>query len=65
MILARAMEQGGTDAAAIKEALPRVIKEYQGATGTITWDEHGQRVDPPVEFLEYRDGKFEVLESTN
>ena len=65
MILARAMAQGGTDAAAIKAALPKVIADYEGATGKIKWDDHGQRIDPPIEFVKYQDGKFEVLEARN
>ena len=65
MILARAMAEGGTDADAIKAALPEVIADYEGATGTIKWDDHGQRIDPPIEFVKYQDGKFEVLEARN
>ena len=56
MILARAMQQGGVDADAIKAALPEVIADYEGATGKIKWDEHGQRIDPPIEFVKYQDG---------
>ena len=56
MILARAMEQGGTNADAIKAALPKVIADYEGATGKIKWDDHGQRIDPPIEFVKYQDG---------
>ena len=65
MILARAMEQGGTNADAIKTALPLAIANYEGATGKIRWDDHGQRIDPPIEFVKYQDGKFEVLEARN
>ena len=61
MVLAKAMESG-TDAEAIKAALPEVVKSYEGATGRIVWDERGQRVDPPVEILEYKDGAFQLLD---
>lgn len=65
MILAAAMTKGGTDAAAIKAALPDVVKGYDGATGQILWDDRGQRVSPPIEFLGYEGGKFEVIEARN
>lgn len=61
MVLAKAMETGGTDAEAIKAALPEVVKSYEGATGPIVWDERGQRTDPPVEYLEYKDGAFQLM----
>lgn len=62
-IVAEAMQQGGTAASAIKASLPRVIENYSGATGPIVWDARGQRIDPPIEFLSYRDGSFEVIEA--
>jgi branched-chain amino acid transport system substrate-binding protein len=65
MILARAMQDGGTEAEAIGAALPKVIADYEGATGKIRWDDHGQRIDPPVEFVKYQDGQFELLEARN
>jgi branched-chain amino acid transport system substrate-binding protein len=65
MILARAMKDGGVDAAGIKKALPGVVKAYDGATGRIQWDERGQRVSPPIEFVEYKDGKFALLQTRN
>ena len=65
MLLARAMKEGGVDAAAIKAALPKVVQSYEGATGRIRWDQSGQRVAPPIEFLEYKDGKFASLEVRN
>jgi len=61
MLLAEAMRAGGTDADAIREALPEVVATYEGATGRIVWDERGQRVDPPIERLAYGDGGFQVL----
>ena len=65
MLLARAMKEGGPDAAAIKAALPKVVQQYEGATGRIQWDQGGQRVAPPIEFLEYKDGKFSPLQVRN
>jgi branched-chain amino acid transport system substrate-binding protein len=65
MLLARAMKEAGTDAATLKTALPKVVQGYQGATGRIQWDQHGQRVAPPIEFLEYKDGKFSSLQVRN
>jgi branched-chain amino acid transport system substrate-binding protein len=65
MLLVRAMKAGGTDAAAIKAALPKVVQSYEGATGRIQWDPNGQRVAPPIEFLEYKDGKFSLLQVRN
>ena len=65
MLLARAMKEAGADAAAIKTALPKVVQGYQGATGRIQWDQNGQRVAPPIEFLEYKDGKFSSLQVRN
>ena len=65
MVLGAALKKGGTDAASIKAALPDVVKTYDGATGRILWDNRGQRVSPPIEFLEYKDGKFDVIEARN
>lgn len=65
MLLARAMKEAGVDAAAIKTALPKAVQGYQGATGQIQWDQNGQRVAPPIEFLEYKDGKFSSLQVRN
>ncbi len=64
-ILAEAMKQGGAEASAIKTALPEVVETYSGATGKIVWDGRGQRIDPPIEFLAYKDGAFEVVEARN
>ena len=33
-----------------------------GATGTITWDDRGQRIDPPVDFVTFEDGAFKSVE---
>jgi branched-chain amino acid transport system substrate-binding protein len=65
MVLARAMREGGVDAAAIKAALPKVVQQYDGATGRIQWDGRGQRINPPIEFLEYKDGKLVLLQTRN
>lgn len=65
MLLVRAMKAGGPDAAAIRAALPRVVQGYEGATGRIQWDQNGQRVAPPIEFLEYRDGTFSPVQVRN
>lgn len=61
MLLAKAMQAGGTDAAAIKAALPVVVKDYDGATGQIVWDDRGQRIDPPMDFFAYKDGKLQLI----
>jgi branched-chain amino acid transport system substrate-binding protein len=61
MLLARAMQQAGTDTAAIKAALPTVVKDYVGATGKIEWDERGQRVNPPLDYFLYKGGKLETV----
>ena len=60
-IVARSMAESGTSAEQIKQALPQVVDAYSGATGKIVWDESGQRVDPPIEFVAYKDGEFVVL----
>ncbi|MFO1056393.1 MAG: ABC transporter substrate-binding protein [Dongiaceae bacterium] len=61
MLLAKAMQAGGTDAAAIKAALPAATKGYDGATGTIEWDDRGQRINPPMDLFEYKDGKLQLI----
>ena len=61
MLLGRAMQKGGTDAAAIKAALPLVAKDYDGATGRIEWDDRGQRINPPMDYFAFRDGKLEPI----
>ncbi len=60
-LLGRAMQQGGTDAAAIKAALPDVVKSYDGATGHIEWDARGQRINPPMDYFVFKDGKLEAI----
>lgn len=60
-LLAKAMIAGGTDPAAIKKALPEVVKDYDGATGHIEWDSRGQRINPPMDYFEYKDGKLQLI----
>jgi hypothetical protein len=45
MLLAHAMQQGGTDSAGIKAALPMAAKGYAGATGKIVGHLHPT---PPI-----------------
>ncbi|MCX5515815.1 hypothetical protein C3941_05750 [Kaistia algarum] len=65
MVLAEAMKKGGTDAAAIAKTMPEVVKTYNGASGKIVWDDRGQRIDPPIDVLTYKDGKFETTATRN
>ncbi len=61
MVLAKAMIAGGTDPEAIKKALPEVVKDYDGATGQIEWDDRGQRINPPMDYFEYKDGALQPM----
>jgi branched-chain amino acid transport system substrate-binding protein len=61
MLLARAMQQAGTDTTAIKAALPAAAKGYDGATGPIEWDARGQRIDPPLDYFLFKGGKLETV----
>ena len=61
MVLAAAMKTAGEDPAKISAALPEAVKGYVGATGAIVWDDRGQRIDPPLDIIEYKDGKFETV----
>jgi len=60
-VLAAAMTKAGAEPKAIAMALPQVVKGYVGATGAIVWDERGQRIDPPLDLIEYKNGKFETV----
>jgi len=60
-LLGKAMQQAGTDTAAIKAALPAVAKGYVGATGQIEWDDRGQRINPPLDYFLYKGGKLETV----
>jgi branched-chain amino acid transport system substrate-binding protein len=60
-LIALAMrDANSTDAADIKEALPKVAKEYDAATGKLEFDENGQRLEQPYDRLIYTDGKVEL-----
>ncbi len=65
MVLAEAMKKGGTDAASIAKTMPEVVKTYEGASGKIVWDDRGQRIDPPLDVITYKDGKFETTGTRN
>jgi branched-chain amino acid transport system substrate-binding protein len=60
-LLAKAMIAAGTDPAAIRAALPEAAKGYDGATGHIEWDSRGQRINPPMDYFEYKDGKLQLI----
>ncbi|MBN8997508.1 MAG: ABC transporter substrate-binding protein [Rhizobiales bacterium] len=60
-VLAAAMAKVGEDPKAIAAELPNAVKGYVGATGAIAWDDRGQRIDPPLDLIEYKDGKFETV----
>lgn len=62
MLLAKAMAAGGTDAAAISAALPATVTDYDGATGTIVWDDRGQRIDAPMDYYAYIDGGLQTID---
>jgi hypothetical protein len=38
-----------------------VVKSYDGATGHIEWDARGQRINPPMDYFIYKDGKLQPL----
>lgn len=61
-LIALAMREAGTDAEAIKNALPEVAKEYDAATGTLEFDENGQRADQPYDKLIYTNGEVKLYE---
>jgi len=65
MVLAEAMKAGGTDAASIAKTMPEVVKSYDGASGKISWDDRGQRIDPPLDVITFKDGKFETTGTRN
>ncbi|MCO5082715.1 MAG: ABC transporter substrate-binding protein [Rhizobiaceae bacterium] len=65
MVLAEAMKKSGTDAASIAKTMPEVVKTYEGASGKIVWDDRGQRIDPPLDVITYKDGKFEITGTRN
>lgn len=61
MLTAAAINKAGSaDPGAIRTALNEISKEgsYVGITGSIRFDENGQRVDPPYAKLKVEDGKI-------
>lgn len=54
MLVARGLAAGGD----LPAAMAKAVDGYVGATGPITWDAAGQRIDPPIDFIEFKDGKF-------
>lgn len=59
-LAALAMGMVGTDSAQIAEALPHVAKHYRAATGTLEFDENGQRVSQPYDRLIYTGGEVQL-----
>ena len=55
-LLARAIERGGNNGAAIKDDLLK-IKDYQGATGSITFDANGNAINRPLKLKTIKEGK--------
>ncbi|MCW6509670.1 ABC transporter substrate-binding protein [Lichenifustis flavocetrariae] len=55
MLIARAAAAPGGFSAT---TMAKSIDGYQGATGAIKWDVRGQRIDPPIDVISYKDGKF-------
>ncbi|MFA6376588.1 MAG: ABC transporter substrate-binding protein [Candidatus Paceibacterota bacterium] len=55
-LLALAIERGGNDGAAIKEELLK-IKDYQGSTGSITFDANGNAINRPLTLKTVKEGK--------
>ncbi|MDQ0470768.1 ABC transporter substrate-binding protein [Labrys wisconsinensis] len=42
-------------------SLEAAVKGYDGATGPIVWNANGQRIDPPIDIIAYKDGKFATI----
>ena len=38
-----------------------MAKDYDGATGHIEWDDRGQRINPPMDYFEYKDGALQPM----
>jgi len=55
-LLALAIDRGGNNGPAIKEELLK-IKDYEGATGSITFDEYGNAINRPLQVKTVREGK--------
>jgi branched-chain amino acid transport system substrate-binding protein len=62
-LIAAAIEKAGVyDNVAIRDALVEVGQNYEGATGVLTWDEHGNRLSGTFEVWKVRktaEGKYE------
>ena len=55
MLIAKAAgAEGGLSSASMAQS----VVGYQGATGAVTWDARGQRINPPMDIISYKDGKF-------
>jgi branched-chain amino acid transport system substrate-binding protein len=55
-LLAIAIERGGNSGEAIKNELLK-IKDYEGATGSITFDEKGNAINRPLKLKTIKEGK--------
>jgi len=55
-LLVLAIQRGGNNGEAIRNELLKV-KDYQGASGIITFDEHGDAVNRPLELKTIKEGK--------
>jgi len=55
-LLALAIKQGGNNGEAIKNELLK-IKDYQGASGIVTFDEHGDAINRPLKLKMIKEGK--------
>jgi branched-chain amino acid transport system substrate-binding protein len=54
-LIAAAIEEAGIyDNEAIRDALTEVGQNYEGATGVLSWDEHGNRVSGTFEIWKVR-----------
>lgn len=55
-LLALTIERGGNNGTAIKDELLK-IKDYQGATGSITFDANGNAINRPLKLKTIKEGK--------
>jgi branched-chain amino acid transport system substrate-binding protein len=55
-LLALAIQRGGNDGAAIKDELLK-IKDYEGAVGVITFNEHGDAINRPLKLKTVKEGR--------
>ncbi len=61
MVLAQAIEKAGTNATKVKEELYKV-KSFDGVTGTIGFDEFGERTSAEYAVFIVKGGEFVPLE---